>query len=525
MFGTPRRALAIGLFALCLLASPTFAQPTHGGVLRIATPNDPLTLDSRGNPGTGGITAAYQVQEGLVTTDLETGEAAPALAESWEVSEDGRTYTFHLRQGVKFHDGTDFTSADVIYTFEFVTGARDGGIYVNQFGPFIESISAPDDYTFIVNLTTPWEEFLTSLHRAWAFLILSQEAVESAGDAYGSTVLVGTGPFKFQSWEPGEELVLVRNEEYWNAGLPYVDEIRFQLIRDGSVRILNVRTGAVEIAQDPPIEQLRTLGGASDVQIVSVPGNPLTTIQLNTSVAPFDDVRVRQALYHALDRQSIVDAFYGQYASVATDLVPSWHWLHDSAHDGVSFDPERAAELLTEAGYGPGNPLRFELMVTPDSENQELGVIIQALLAQSNIEVTLRTVESSTRLAIIQGRDGQSSDQYQAGLWGQTLPGSTTDDYIQKFYATDGTLNRTWFNREGGAQDPEVERLINEARTAANRDIAHPLYREAMARIEVAAPLIPVLYQQNINLLASNVRGFTPIGTNSFPLTYVWLAR
>lgn len=524
-----KQTLRLGIIAitvaLSLLASTTSAQPVRGGVLTIATPNDPLMLDSRGNPGTGGITAAYQVQEGLVTTDLETGEAAPALAESWEVSEDGRTYTFHLREGVKFHDGTDFTSADVVYTFEFVTGARPGGIYVNQFGPFIESISAPDDYTFVVTLTSPWEEFLTSLHRAWAFLILSQEAVESAGEDYGRSVLVGTGPFKFQSWEPGEELVLVRNEEYWDPELPYLDEIRFQLVRDGSVRVLNVRTGSADIAQDPPIEQLRTLGGASDLQVVSVPGNPMISIQMNTSVAPFDDVRVRRAVFHALDRQSIVDSFYGEYADVAADLVPSWHWLHDPGHEGVAYDPQAAAELLAEAGYDAQNPLRFELMVTPDSEIQELGVIIQALLAQSNIQVELRTVESATRLAIIQGRDGQSPDQYQAGLWGQTLPGSTTDDYIQKFYAQDGTLNRTWFNLEGGHQEPEVERLIAEVRTAVNRDVARGLYRQAIELIEQAAPMIPVLYQRNVNLLGPDVRGFTPIGTNSFPLTHVWLDR
>lgn len=512
------------LLLICLaLASFSAAQPTHGGILRIATPNDPLTLDSRGNPGTGGIMAAFQVQEGLVTTDLETGEAAPALAESWEVSEDGLTYTFNLREGVRFHDGTDFTSADVLYTFEFVTGERPGGIYTSQFGPFIDSISAPDDYTFTVQLTTPWEEFLDTLHRAWAFLILSQDAVEAAGADYGSSVMIGTGPFKLASWTPGEELVLERNDDYWNGDLPYLDGIRYQLIRDGSVRILNVRTGSVDIAQDPPVEQLRTLDANRSVQIVSVPGNPLTTIQLNTSVAPFDNQAVRMAVYHAIDRAGLVDAFYGEYATVATTLVPEWHWLYDPSHEGVAYDPERAKELLASAGYDASNPLTFDLMVTTDAENQELGVLLQGLLSQVGIQVNVRPVESSTRLAIIQGRDGQDPSDYQAGLWGQTLPGSTTDDYIQKFYAAAGTLNRMWINQPGGHQDPEIERLIEAARTATGRGEATELYRDAMQRIEDAAVLIPLFYKRNVNVITDRVHGFTPIGTNSFPLTNVWL--
>lgn len=508
-----------------LLASSAAAQPVHGGILRVATANDPLTLDSRGNPGTGGITAAYQVQEGLVTTDLATGEAAPALAESWEISEDGLTYTFNLRQGVRFHNGAEFTSADVVYTFEFVTGERPGGIYVSQFGPFIESISAPDDYTFVVQLTTPWEDFLTSLHRAWAFLIVSRDAIESAGSAYGTDVMVGTGPFRLVNWNPGEELILERNPDYWDPELPYLDGIHYQLIRDGTVRVLNARTGTVDIAQDPPIEQLRTLGAGDGLQVVSVPGNPMLSIQFNTSTEPFSNLAVRQAIYHGLDRASIVGAFYGDYADVATTLVPPWHWLYDPAHEGVAYDPELALELLASAGYGPGNPLSFELMITTDAENQELGVLVQALLAPINVNVTLRTVESATRLAIIEGRDGQDPNEYQAGLWGQTLPGSTTDDYLQKFYASAGTLNRTWLNRPGGHQDAEIEDLIEAGRTAPNRELSREYYEQAMALLEDAVPLVPLFYKHNVNLISGQVQGFTPIGTNSFPLSRVWLAR
>lgn len=251
----------------------------------------------------------------------------------------------------------------------------------------------------------------------------------------------------------------------------------------------------------------------------------MTTIQLNTSVAPFNNQAVRRALFHGIDRASIVAASYGEYANVANTLVPSWHWLYEPDETNEAYNPELAIELLAQEGYNASNPLQFDLMVTTDAENQQLGVIIQALLSQINVDVTLRSVESATRLAIIQGRDGQNSDEYQAGLWGQTLPGSTTDDYIQKFYASAGTLNRTWLNQPGGHQDPEIERLIEEARTSASREAARELYADALQRIEDAAVLIPLFYKQNVNLLAPHVEGFTPIGTNSFPLSRVWLNR
>lgn len=515
------RLLCAAVVAICSAAA--LAQTHYGGVLRVATQNDALTLDSRGDPGTGGIIAAYQVQESLVAKNIDGGDPNPGLAESWDVSEDGLTYTFHLRKGVKFHDGTDFDSGDVLYTFQFVTGERPGGRYVAQFGPYIESMEAPDLFTFKVTLTRPWSDFLAALEHAWAFLILSEESVESAGTAYGTSVMVGTGPFRFVSWTPGEELVLERNPDYWNDALPYLDGIQFRLIRDASARVLNVRTGDIDIAYDPPLDQVKTIQPGSNISVVSVPGNPMNSFQMNTSVAPFDNGDVRLALYHAIDRRSLIAAFYGEFADFPVDMVPAWHWLYDPDHVGVSYDPELAKQLLAQAGYGPGNPLSFRLLIGPDSESQELGVILQAMFGAVGANVELWTVESTAKFAIIEGRDGQDPSQYQAGLWAQTLPGSTTDDYIQKPFASAGTLNYTWLNKPGGLQIPELEELINAARTAPNREVARPIYRKAIDLIEEAAVLVPLLYKHNVNLISARVHGLTPMGTNSYPLSNVWV--
>jgi len=473
----------------------------------------------------GGIIAANQVEEGLLTTNLVTGGASPALAESWDISDDGLTYTFSLRRGVKFHDGTPFTAADVVYTFDFVTGKRPGGDYVSQFAPQIRSYEAPDDYTFVVTLNHPWEDFLTHLHRAWVFKIISRDAVEKAGDAYGSDVMIGTGPFKFVEWLRGERLVLERNPEYWDASLPYLDGIEYRFILDATVRLVNLQSGAVDMVYDPPLDQAKSFASASSFQLVAVPGNPLISIQFNTSVEPFNNAQVRRALYHALDRESIVDAVYSGFADVARDLFPPWHPFYDPDNAGITFDRQMARQLLEGAGYNSAHPLTFELMVTPQSIDQELAVIIQAQFAEVGVAMKIRTIESATRTALIAGRDGMDSNEYKAALWQQNLSGSTTDDYMQKFYSSGGTLNRMFVNKDGGYSNAELDRLISEARSATSDIESESRYREVIGILEEAVPLIPIAYLQNVTAIGPDVRGFTPIGTQSFAITGVWLQK
>lgn len=497
-------------------------EPVYGGRLVVAAQGDPLTLDTRINMATTGGIAAFQIQEGLLTTDPKTGEAAPGLAERWEVSEDGRTYTFHLRRGVKFHDGTDFTAEDVKFTFDFLTGERAGGIYVTQFGPFIESVETPDPYVVVITLTSPWADFETMLHRNWATLILSKEAVEAAGDQYGVDVAVGTGPFMLQSWTQGDAVRLVRNPNYWDAGLPYLDEIQIRTVREGTVRVLNAKTGDADIVYDPPADQLPSVQRDRHVQIYSVPGNPFVTIQLNTSSDPFSDKRLRQALYYALNRQAIIDAMYGEYAVLARDLFPSWHWMHDPEFEGVSYDPDKAKALLAEAGYGPNNPLRFELMTGTDPESGFLAVILQGELKKVGMDMTIRPTDSSLRLDIMEGKNGRDSDEYKASLHMQTLPGSTTDDYMFKFYGSAGTLNRMYYNRPGGYTNAEAEALILEGRGAANREAAWAPYRAAVDVILDDVPLVGIAFKQNVNLVNTRVRNYHLLGTNSFTLKEVW---
>lgn len=511
--------LAATLLAVAGIASAQNGDPVQGGVLRIAHPLEPFTLDSRVDPKLEGIVVVSQVQEGLLSKDLGTGMFTGGLAENWDVSEDGRVYTFHLREGVKFHDGTDFTSEDVLFTFEFLTGAREGSIYVSQYAPQIESIEAPDPRTFVVRLHEPWEDFESLLVHHWATKILSKDAVEAAGPDYGNNVTgaIGTGPFKFQSWDASGTMVLVRNEDYWRDGYPYLDGITYHRIPDGPVRIINVRSGDVDVAFQPPLDQLsQVTSGSDDVQAVCAPGNPLVVIHFNTRVEPFSDLRLRQAVAYGLDRQALVDAVYGEYADVAIDMFPAWHWHHDANYEGFAYDPDRARSLLAEAGYGPGNPLRVEFNPLNEAEYRDLGIFIQAQLAEIGIEVTLNPMESAAL------NDHRNTDAFKADITRWGLPSTITDDYMFKLFHSTAPLNRTYYNMEGGYSNPQVDDLLLEARQSPGPE-AHRIYRELVDLITEDMPMVRIAFKQNCQLASSAVQNLQVQGTDVFPMTEVWL--
>lgn len=513
---TAKRLLALVTLLFGLSAAAQGA-PESGGHLRIGQGGEPSNLDSRIDPHMYGIVILNQIQEGLLAKDLETAVTVPGLAEDWTVSDDGTTYTFELRQGVSFHDGTEFTSEDVLYTFEYLTGEREGGIYVSQYAPMIERIEAPDPHTFVVELVSPWEDFEALLVNHWATKILSKDAVEAAGSAYGhDTPPIGTGPFRFVEWDRGSDIKLERNADYWQAGLPYLDRISYLRIPDGPARILSVRSGDSDIAFAPPLDQLTQVTAQDpNVSAVCAPGNPISYVTLNTGAPPFDDVRVRHAFSLAIDREELVAAVYGEHGEVAYDMFPGWHWLHDAEFNATPHDKERAQELLAEAGYGPSNPLSFELNPTNQTEFRDLAIYIQAQLAEVGVNVTITPMEIGTLVSY------RETDEWKADVARLALPSTVTDDYMFKQYHSAGPLNFSRYNK-GGAVNERAEELLNSARVSTKEE-AEWQYRELVELITEDAPILRIAFPSNCQLARSAVQDLKVQGTDAFPLTGVWL--
>lgn len=434
--------------------------PVYGGSLTILIPEEVRHLDTIFDGGTEGRYVGNQITDGLVNTDGE-GRIVPGLAESWEMTDDV-TYVFHLRQGVSFHDGTPFTAADVVYNWNRI---MDPGIgyAAPRIRTFIESVEALDDYTVRVTIPAPSIEFLDYLAPNRETRIHSPAAIEQWGQDYGLRAVVGTGPFKFEEWVRNDRIRLVRNDDYWADGLPYLDEITFVPMPEAATRILTFESGEADVIFNPPLDALPRFSSDERFVVNQTAGGTLLLMFFNTSKEPFDDIRVRQALSYAVDRAEISEALYYGYMTPASGVFPPWHAYHDPAWEATTYpyDPARARELLAEAGFDDSNPLTFQIFTTSDTQYVDLSVLLQAQLTRIGVNVQIIVQEKAGYSAEL-ARMNWSTAVYRLGK------GKLVSDHTWRSYSPQSPTQYTMYNSPGGYQNPEVAAMIEEALTIAD---------------------------------------------------------
>jgi peptide/nickel transport system substrate-binding protein len=300
---------------------------------------------------------SQQIFEGLVWLD-DDNNVLPALAESWEISEDGTEYIFHLREGVKFHNGADFTAEDVVTSWTAGKDPANAYAYVHERA---ENVEVVDDFT--VRITTPEPDplFLIIPARDWAMIptdYFNEVGLEGVEDHP-----IGTGPFKFVEWVKGERVVLEAFEDYWDEGLPKVASLTFRPIPESSTRVAAVQTGEIHIANRLSSEEAQSLLGVPDVQVVRYPVDRVYYIAFNNLTSgigqPTEDVLVRQAMNYAVDRQAIIDALFDGFADLSTGYITPGNLGYNASIEPYPYDPDRARELLAEAGYPDGFEIGF----------------------------------------------------------------------------------------------------------------------------------------------------------------------
>jgi peptide/nickel transport system substrate-binding protein len=473
--------------AAALLLGSVWAQQ-----LVVAQPGDAVSLDPHQTNDQPSSRVMRQIYDTLIiqTEDLEL---EPGLAESWEQL-DEFTWEFTLREGVTFHDGSPLTADDAVWTFERLRDpatAAPAAFLVD----FIERLEVVDERTFRMVTTFEFAPMLTHLAHT-ATSILSEAAVTGGGADYGTTVVVGTGPFRFVSWETASQIVLERNEAWWGGDvLP--ERVVFRPITEGTVRSIELETGGVHIAY--ALEPRDAQRMEDQPRIVLHPVETLATsyIGFNAQRAPFDDVRVRQAINHALDAQTIVEVVYeGQGIPASSPISPQVFGAHEDL-EPYTYDPERARELLAEAGYPTGfsttlwtndNPLRIQI-----------AEIAQAQLAEIGVQVDVQVLEWSTYLA-----------ETAAGNHDMFILGwvSVTADADYGLYALFHSSqfgdagNRTFWSH------PRVDELLDLGRTTTDPDVRMQYYREAQEIIAEEAPWIFLLITVEVNGTRDNVQGF-----------------
>ncbi|MFQ5795407.1 MAG: ABC transporter substrate-binding protein [Candidatus Bipolaricaulia bacterium] len=413
------------------------AEPVYGGTLWVAIPAEPPALDPTTHAGTAIVTVVHNtVLEGLVKVNQD-GQIVPAIADSWEISADGLTFTFHLHPGVKFHNGRTLTAADVKFTIERALDP-DSGFTQPRYFTGVSAVEVVDDHTVRIKLDQVNANLLYNLTLAES-VIVPQETVDTL-----SSAPIGTGPFKFVSWVPGSHITLEQFADYYRPGLPYLDEVSFRFIPEPSTAMAALQTGAVDVVTYLTPENVFQVQTEPLLKLIYAPtiGN-ITLMAINNAREPFTDLRVRQAINYAIDQEEVIEgAQFGFAARIGSHMSPANPFYIDLT-DRYEYDPEKAKALLAEAGYPNGFKATLKLP-QPFEYAIRSGEIIADQLARVGIDLNLQIIEWGTWLdQVYQGYD------YDLTIVNQSRPYGISSYYPRPSY---------YFRYD----NPQVQQMVSE---------------------------------------------------------------
>ncbi|HEY1295935.1 MAG TPA: ABC transporter substrate-binding protein [Chloroflexota bacterium] len=487
-------------------AATSAASPKSGGILKIGLQADPTSLD----PQKTSLTAAFHVTEQIYSRLVRLKPdltVEPDLAEKWDISADGKTYTFTLRKGVKFHTGRPVTSADVKYSFDRLQDKATASPNASLLAS-VESVATPDDGAVVITLKQADASFLTNL-TSQATDIINRDTVQQFGDL--SQHADGTGPFKFKEYVPNTRVVLERNAEYFESGKPYVDGIEMTIAPDDTARTAALRSGTVDFIEYAPLKDIDTLKGDSSIVLAGDQNTNIRYIGLNVTRKPFDDVRVRQAVAAAIDRDAVLGPAVSGFGIPTVELFPSGYW----AATGVKPSPPdtaKAKQLLADAGYPNG----FNTTILSWSQYSFLSnaaVVVQEELKQIGITADMNLEENA---AYLKDYLGNNFDLTVTGVSAYVDP---NDIYLRNF-GTNQPSNAVRYS------NPQADDLIAQGVATTDQAKRKEIYGQLQQVLLTDVPWINLFVAEQFEAMKGYVKGYTHIatGTNT-SFKDVWLDK
>lgn len=404
----------------------TTAGPSEPKNLVIAQDSDAQTLSPLEVTGVETANVNLHIYDGLVATGTDM-TLEPRLATDWEIV-DALTWRFKLREGVKFHDGTDFTAEDAKFTIDYILDEENKSGLRSYISPITE-VEIVNDYEILIHTSRPYVTLANQLARA--VLVVPSDTYQEMGRDEFSISPVGTGPFRFVEWAKDQHVALEANDDYW-AGRPKVDTLTIRTVPDPATRVAGLLAGEIHIIADVAPDAVPQVENASGVEVVSGGGLTQNFLALNTFAEPFDDIRVRKALNYAIDQDEIIGSLLGGRGTVNQGPFAPNTFGYDPDLVGYSYDPEQARDLLAEAGYADGGPV-IELWYQTGSgvsgANDQVAAAIAGQLDEVGFEVTLTPLERARYLevlvtspqlphfAIADNRDALGDGDFLLGLW------------------------------------------------------------------------------------------------------------
>ncbi|HAK46662.1 MAG TPA: hypothetical protein DCO79_12195 [Spirochaeta sp.] len=463
-------------------SAPAVPEPT---TLKFALPGNPDSLDPHMTSGTLTFQVCKSVYDTLVEPEKSSGKIVPALAESWSISDDNLSWTFKLKSGVKFHNGDLLSSADVKASFDRVRSEEAGSVHFKEF-EVIESIDTPDDLTVVFNLSSPHAPFLGSIGSGWS-AILPKSLIDSGHDFDSDPV--GTGPFVFKEWVRDNKVILAKNESYWMSGLPKVDNVEMYIIPETSVQVQSLIAGQVDIVFIVDTDSIPMIEANPDVHIEENLTALILVMAMNCEDPILSNIKVRQAINYAIDKQKILDIAYGGGHIINTFTDKGNAYYNDVEY--YTYNPEKAKSLLKEAGVGPDD--EFELFLPQNyALHVTAGEMYQEMLSDVGLNVKIQLVDWSTWI----------SDVYRGRKFDFTVIGHTGK------LDPDGTLRGYGEGKYVGWHDERTAELLKEAAVTIGYENRKPLYDEALDIMAKEVPFVYLGSSYRQTGIRNNVEGF-----------------
>lgn len=461
--------------------------------LTIAQGSDATSLDPVAVNNVYSSNVMKQIYDNLVDLDKD-GNVVPMLAESWEVSDDGLTFTFHLRQGVKFHNGDEMKASDVAFSLK---RAQESAAVSHIFGEIDpESFETPDDYTVSFKLTAANAGFLAGLAHTGAG-ITSEKVVTEEGENYTNNP-VGTGPFKFVSWSKNATIELERFEDYYGTK-PALSKMTFRIITEATNRAIELESGGVDMAFDISTNDISRVEENSDLQLIRKVDNQTTYLAFNCEKEPYNNPKVRQAIAYAIDTQSVVDAVWRGLGQAAVGPVaPSVKFFDDSltVHE---YNVEKAKELLKEAGV---ENLTMTISTNDRQERIDMATIIQSQLKEVGITVEIEKLEWG---ALLEKADRREQDTIMLGWTCQS-----SDPDLALYAPFHSQKNGAVGNNYANYSNATVDELLEKGRVTSDEAEREQIYKDLQATINEDAPWVYLNNGEVVVGAKANLTGFEP---------------
>jgi peptide/nickel transport system substrate-binding protein len=500
------------------VSSPAAAPP---GALVYGAGGQPVNLEPGNITDGNSIMVQDQIYNRLIDTKPGTTDLEPSLATEWKASQDGKTWTFKLRPGVKFHDGTDFDAEAVKFNFERwwddknEFGYRNAGksyeIWGNLFGAskgkpdsLIQSIVVEGKDTIKFVLKQPFAAFPSAVSSGY-FGMASPAAIKKAGAQYGtpSSLAVGTGAFVFKEWRSGDRIVLEKNPNYWKKGLPKSNQLVMRFIADPAARLAQLRAGTIDLTVDLVPDQLKEVQSDRKVEAVKRPSLNVGYLALNPSYEPLSKPEVRQAIAQAINKKEIVKAFWGELAENTPHFTPpSLKEYQSNTIAGYQFNPQTAKQLLAKAGYPNGFPLQLWYMPVSRPYFPNPKPLAEAFAADLNaigIKVNLQTKDWAAYLA-----DRNKKPGFQAFMLGWTGDYGDPDNFYYPHFGPGATQDI------GNWKNEQVLKLLDQGRATSDKAARIKIYQQVDELLYKEAVRLPIVHAQPLLAKRKNVTGWTP---------------